>query len=145
MTFKQGLWSIAIEGYEQAIAAVELSRSWAPSDTRRQEIITETIHVYFNLVQACVNVGQLEKAIRYAESSRSRRLVDLMASNDLYSTGEIPPLVKEYLQQYESVQQQIDQEYQLQLGEGKELAGAGGEAGAPIRHGALGDKLAFIG
>jgi tetratricopeptide (TPR) repeat protein len=44
------------------------------------------------------------------ERSRSKRLVDLMASNDLYQGGEIPPEVKELLQQYEDLQQRIDQE-----------------------------------
>ncbi|MBW4596192.1 MAG: tetratricopeptide repeat protein, partial [Brasilonema angustatum HA4187-MV1] len=110
LAFKQGRWTTAIEAYEQAIAAVELTRTWATSDARRQEILTEAIGVYQNLVQALINIGQLDKAIKYVESSRSRQLVDLMASNDLYARGEIPPEVKEYLQQFENLQQQINQE-----------------------------------
>jgi len=52
----------------------------------------------------------LDKAIEYVERSRSKRLVDLMASNDLYAGGEIPLEVQQYLTQYESLQRQIDQE-----------------------------------
>ncbi|MBD2771008.1 CHAT domain-containing protein [Iningainema sp. BLCCT55] len=110
LAFKEGLWTTAIEGYEQAIAAVELTRTWATSDARSQEILTEAIDVYQNLVQAFINTGQLDKAIKYVESSRSRLLVDLMASNDLYARGEISPEVKEYLQQFKKLQQQINQE-----------------------------------
>lgn len=103
-------WLEAIEGYTIAIEAVETSRSWVKSESRRQEILEEAIHVYQNMVQACINAGQIEKAFEYAERSRSKRLVDLMASNDLYQSGEIPPEVEELLQQYEELQQQIDQE-----------------------------------
>ncbi len=110
LAFKEGLWKTAIEGYEQAVAAVELSRSWTSSDNRRQEILAEAITIYQNLVQILINTGQFQKAIKYVESSRSRMMVDLMASNDLYSKGEIPLEVQKYLQQFESLQQQIDQE-----------------------------------
>jgi CHAT domain-containing protein len=103
-------WSEAMEGYALAIDAVETSRTWAITDARRQEIVLEAINVYSNMVQACIKNGQLDKAIEYAERSRSKSLVDLMASNDLYQSGEIPLEVQEYLQQYESIQQRIDQE-----------------------------------
>ncbi|GAA6617237.1 hypothetical protein NUACC26_030470 [Scytonema sp. NUACC26] len=108
--FSFGLWKEAIEGYSIAIQAVETSRTWVVSESRRQEILEESINVYQNIVQACVNVGQLEKAVEYVERSRSKRLVDLMTSNDLYQNGEIPSALKELLQQYETLQQQIDQE-----------------------------------
>jgi CHAT domain-containing protein/tetratricopeptide (TPR) repeat protein len=108
--FTAGKWEIAIEGYKQAIDAVEESRTQAMSDDRRQEIIAEAVGVYSNIVQAYINLGQINKAIEYADRSRSKRLVDLMASNDLYAGGEIPPQVQEYLQQYDQLQAQIDAE-----------------------------------
>lgn len=108
--FDIGRWAEAIEGYSLAIEAVETSRIWTTSESRRQEILAQAIDVYENMVQACINAGQLDKAIEYVERSRSKRLVDLMASNDLYRSGEIPPEVKELLQQYEDLQQRIDQE-----------------------------------
>lgn len=105
-------WLEAIEGYSLAIEAVETSRSWAKSESRRQEILEESIDIYQNMVQACINTGQIEKAFEYSERSRSKRLVDLMASYNLSQGEEIPPKVQELLQQYEALQQQIDQERQ---------------------------------
>ncbi|MBD2547826.1 CHAT domain-containing protein [Planktothricoides raciborskii] len=110
LTFDLERWSEAIEGYTQAIEAVETSRTWATSESRRQQILRDAIDIYPKMVQACINTGQLDKAIETVERSRSKRLVDLMASNDLYSGGEIPPQVEEYLQQYENLQQQIDRQ-----------------------------------
>jgi CHAT domain-containing protein/tetratricopeptide (TPR) repeat protein len=119
-------WKEAVEGYSVAIEAVETSRSWTTSESRRQEILAEAIDVYENMVQACINDGQLEKAIEYAERSRSKRLVDLMASNDLYQAGEIPPGVKELLQQYDALQNRIDQERsQNNSGNNRELMRVG--------------------
>jgi len=108
--FKEGLWEIAIEGYETAINAVEKIRSWSTTDASRQQIIADSIDVYENIIQAYINNGNLEKAIAYVDRSRSKRLVDLMASNDLYAGGEIPPEVQKYLQQYDELQAQIDAE-----------------------------------
>jgi len=108
--FTAGWWEIAIEGYKQVIDAVEESRTQAMSDNRRQEIIAEAVGIYNNIVQAYINLGRIDKAIEYVERSRSKRLVDLMASNDLYAGGQIPLQVQKYLQQHEELQAQIDAE-----------------------------------
>jgi CHAT domain-containing protein len=108
--FDIGDWAEAIRGYSVAIEAVETSRIWVNSESRRQEILANSLHVYENLVQACINNKQLNKAVEYVERSRSKRLVDLMASNDLYSDGEIPPEIQQYLQDFEAIQRQIDNE-----------------------------------
>jgi tetratricopeptide (TPR) repeat protein len=109
--FVMGDWQLASEGYGIAIEAVETSRTWATSEFRRQEIFEEAIDIYAKIVQACINNKQLDKAVEYVERSRSKRLVDLMASNDLYSTNaEISDEIQEYLQDFERLQQQIDQE-----------------------------------
>ena len=51
-----------------------------------------------------------------------------MASNDLYSQGEIPAEVAEWLEKHKNIQQQIDLLWSQQQGdsqtEGKELAAA---------------------
>jgi CHAT domain-containing protein/tetratricopeptide (TPR) repeat protein len=101
-------WDKAIEANSQAIEAVETSRSWSSSEQRRQEMLESSFRVYANTIQACVNNKQLDKAIEYVERSRSQRLVDLMASNDLYQGESISPEIQTYLQQYDSLQQQID-------------------------------------
>jgi len=103
-------WQLAIEGYGNAIEAVETSRTWTASEFRRQEILEEAIDIYANIVQACINNKQLDKAVEYVERSRSKRLVDLMARNDLYSSAEIPAEIQEYLQDFERLQQQTDWE-----------------------------------
>ena len=59
-----------------------------------------------------MNLEQYDKAIEYAERSRSRQLVDLMASNDLYSQGEIPQEVKPYLDEFYRLQTEIEQQRQ---------------------------------
>ncbi|NES65662.1 MAG: CHAT domain-containing protein [Okeania sp. SIO2D1] len=69
------------------------------------------IDVYFQMVQTCINAGHLEKALEYAERSKSKRLVDLMASNDLSQGGEISPEVQDLLQQYDDLQEQIYQQH----------------------------------
>lgn len=122
--FTACLWETAIPGYEVAIKAIETSRSWVTSDFRRQEILAESLDVYDNMVQACINAGQLEKALETIERSRAKRLVDLMASNDLYQSDEIAPDVKELLQKFDDLQQRIDQErIQKKSSNNRELMG----------------------
>ncbi|MDY7007308.1 MAG: CHAT domain-containing protein [Cyanobacteriota bacterium] len=111
LEFHRMRWEEAIKAYELAIEAVEIGRSWTVSEDRRQKIMENVIDLYFQMVQACINAGNLEKALEYAERSKSKRLVDLMASNDLSQGGEISPEVQELLQQYDDLQQQIDQEH----------------------------------
>ncbi|MGD1716942.1 CHAT domain-containing protein [Dapis sp. BLCC M172] len=111
LSFKTNRWEEAIQGYGIAIDAVETSRSWITSESRRQAIMENVIDVYFNMVQACINADNLEKALEYAERSKSKRLVDLMASNDLSQGGELSPEVQELLQQYDDLQQKIDQQH----------------------------------
>ncbi|MEH2284745.1 MAG: CHAT domain-containing tetratricopeptide repeat protein [Nostoc sp.] len=110
--FAVGCWTEAIEGYHFAIEAVEQIRASSLSESPRQEITVEFIGIYHNIVKACINAGQIEKAFEYSERSRSKRLVDLMAGYNLSQGEEIPPKVQELLQQYEELQQQIDQERQ---------------------------------
>jgi CHAT domain-containing protein len=106
--FKEEMWEIAIEGYKPAIAAVETSRSWASNDERRAEIHLQAIGIYTNIIQAFVNLEQYDKAIEYAERSRSQRIVDLLHSNDLYPKGDIPEIVTQLLAQFHAKQKAID-------------------------------------
>ncbi|NET80837.1 MAG: CHAT domain-containing protein [Moorea sp. SIO1F2] len=101
-------WQLAIESYALAIQAVEQSRSWAIDEERRQEIMRDAIDVYDNIVQACLNLGQIEKAVEYTERSRAQGLVDMMASNELYQGGKILPELKQLLLDYEELQQRIN-------------------------------------
>jgi CHAT domain-containing protein/predicted NBD/HSP70 family sugar kinase len=119
-------WAEAIDYYRIAIEALETTRSWISTDARRQEIQQQAIVINNNLVQACINNGQLDKALECVERSRSKRLVDLMTSSNLDQGGEIRPEVQEYLQQYENLQQRIDQErFGKNLARARELIGVG--------------------
>ncbi|MCL1475158.1 CHAT domain-containing protein [Argonema antarcticum] len=108
--FEVKQWSIAIKAYSQAIEALEKTRGWATAEFRRVEILKEDIDIYSGIVEAYINNGQLEKAFEYAERSRGKRLVDLMATNH-YQNGNIPPDVKKLNDQYEAKQGEIDNIY----------------------------------
>ena len=108
LAFTQGDWELAISGYAPAIEAAEKSRGWETSDQSREEILKQAISAYMNIVQCHINLQQYEQALEYVERSRSRFLVDLMASNDLYSGAEIPEKVQKLLEEYQAKQQQID-------------------------------------
>ncbi|TAE85993.1 MAG: CHAT domain-containing protein [Oscillatoriales cyanobacterium] len=77
-------WTVAIQGYEKAIEAVEKRREWATNEAARQEIQSDAIDVYIKMVQACINDGQIEKALETVERSKSRNLVELLANSELY-------------------------------------------------------------
>ena len=112
-----GLWAVAMDGYCIAIDALEQKRNWEKSEFNRQKTLEDFIGIYESMVQACINAGQIEKAFEYSERSRSKRLVDLMASYNLSQGEEIPAKVQELLQQYEELQRQIDQERQSRKSE----------------------------
>jgi len=142
--FTAGFWDIALEGFEKAIQAVEKSRSWATSDDIRQQILAESIGVYEKAIQACINSNQLEKAIEYCDRTRAQRLVDLMHSNDLYASGEIPSAVQKYLQEFEAKQREIDAEMEQlrKPTEGnKELAGVGSQSRSRAELSAYTEKI----
>ncbi len=112
IAFTAQQWEEAIYGYGKAIDAVEQVRTWSNTESRRQEILKQYITIYQDMVSCCINVGQIDKALEYVERSRSKKLVDLMASYNLYQSEEISLPVQELLKQYEELQQQIDQEHQ---------------------------------
>lgn len=82
--FSLGRWLEAIEGYSIAIEAVEQSRDWAGTDSRKAEILSAAIDVYAGVVQAYINVNQPDKAIEYVERSNARNLVEVLANKDIY-------------------------------------------------------------
>jgi len=105
-TFAVGRWAEAIEGYGVAIEVIEQTRSWVTTEARRQEILQEDIDVYQNMVQACVNNNNREKAIEYVERSKTRNLVELLANQDLYPKRDLYSNPEDY-------QTHCDQLYKL--------------------------------
>jgi CHAT domain-containing protein len=82
-------WADAIEGYHFAIEAVEQSRTWTITDTRRQEILSGAIDVYANIVEAYIKTNNPYRALEYVERSKARNLVDMLSTRDIYPKGNI--------------------------------------------------------
>ncbi|BAZ53174.1 TPR repeat-containing protein [Nostoc sp. NIES-4103] len=109
IAFKSGDWQIAIKGYAAAIEGYEQLRTWITSEPSRQGLLPQAANLYENIVQACINTGELGKALEYVERSRGKSLVELMVNND-FKDGEIPQEVEELLQYYNYLQKIINQE-----------------------------------
>ncbi|MEM1171140.1 MAG: CHAT domain-containing tetratricopeptide repeat protein [Cyanobacteria bacterium P01_H01_bin.35] len=91
--FQEAKWEFAIEAYKIAIKAVEISCSWAVTEIRRQEIISQVITIYYSTVESYINLEQIDQAIEYVELSKNRTLVELITNRDLYPKGDISPTV----------------------------------------------------
>jgi len=94
--FADQRWTKAIEGYDIAIKAVEQSLIWSNKDSRRQEITSQAMEVYVKAVQACINDDKPDKALEYAERSKLRNLVELLANKDIYPKGKLYTNEEEY-------------------------------------------------
>ena len=77
-------WEIAIEGYNQAILAIEQSRYWATSEATKRELIANSLNIYQKMVQACINHQDYAQALLTVERSKSRTLIELLDSAHLY-------------------------------------------------------------
>lgn len=97
--FDRQLWRLAIEGYEQAVVAIEQIRYGSFTDTRKEAIVSDAIDTYFNLVTACINTLQYNKALEYIERSKARNLVELLSNRDFYPKGNFPESVIDEIKQ----------------------------------------------
>jgi CHAT domain-containing protein len=105
--FRQGDWHLALEGYRDAMEAIEYSRTQRLSNAERQEVVAKSIYVYENAIQAAINRQEITTALEIAERVRAKRLKDLMATADLYQDGNIPEEVRQWLQQLDQLDDQI--------------------------------------
>ncbi len=103
-------WQTAIEGYEAAITAVETSCTFAASSQEKQKRRTAQIEVYEKLVQACINSGDIGRALASVERSKSRNLIELLANRKLYPKGDIP---SEILTQLDTLRREVTAKRQL--------------------------------
>ncbi|MGK7873371.1 MAG: CHAT domain-containing protein [Xenococcaceae cyanobacterium] len=97
LAFGEGNWQLAIEAYNRAIEAVEISWSWAMTPQSKQEVMEAAIDVYHNIVQACLNTKQNYLALEYVERSKTRNLVELLATRALKPRGDFSPAIVEEL------------------------------------------------
>ncbi|EGJ29748.1 MULTISPECIES: tetratricopeptide repeat protein [Moorena] len=59
--FNQRNWQPAIDAYQQAITAVEISRSEAINDPNRQQMLAQAITVYQGASHLCKKEGKCRK------------------------------------------------------------------------------------
>ena len=97
LALEEGNWKLAIEAYNRAIEAIEISRSWAMTPESKQEVMEASIDVYYNIVQAYLNTEQNSLALEYVERSKTRNLVELIATRNLKPRGDFPPAIVEQL------------------------------------------------
>ncbi|KPQ39711.1 MAG: hypothetical protein HLUCCO16_06345 [Phormidium sp. OSCR] len=112
LEFREGQWHNALTQYQTAIEAIEQSRRFALSEERRQQIVQESIYVYENAIQAAINLKDIASALEIVERVRAKRLVDLMATADLYQDGAIPAAVQDWLHRLDQLDQKIAQRRQ---------------------------------
>ncbi len=100
---KQKNWQLAINNYQTAITPIEQSRDWIPDEIARQKIWRDNIYVYENMIQACVNAEQYDKALETVERFRCRPLLDLILTKDLYKKCEVPEDIRELEAEMEAI------------------------------------------
>ena len=85
---------LAYDTFADAINTVELLRGEIHSgDETKQKLAEEWNQLYVNMVEVCIELKNYTAAIEYAERSKARNLVELLATRDLYPKGDIPETV----------------------------------------------------
>ena len=76
-------WENAIYGYDNAIGAIE-SRDWATSKKTKRELVADSLDLYEQMVQACIQQKDYRRALLTVERSKSRTFTELLANANLY-------------------------------------------------------------
>ncbi len=99
---------LAYDTFTDAINTVEFLRSEIHSgDETKQKLAEEWNQVYVNMVEVCIELKNYTAAIEYAERSKARNLVELLATRDIYPKGDIPETV---LNELSRLRRKIDAE-----------------------------------
>ncbi|BDT14082.1 CHAT domain-containing protein [Arthrospira platensis NCB002] len=91
-------WEIAIEGYDNAIRAVEQSRDWATSPDTKRKILEDALPIYGKMIQACLHLERYDQALLTVERSKSRTLMEMLTSADLVPKNATPQQQEQYRQ-----------------------------------------------
>jgi CHAT domain-containing protein len=131
--FTNNLPDVAINGYLLAITAVENLRSAAIDPARKEEILSQAIEVYANLVQVYVDQQRYDQALEVVDRSKARNLVELLSTKDLYPKGEIPPEVIQHLDELRGsiarAERELNRAQSANGLAGKPMAGSNGISG----------------
>jgi len=99
---------LAHDTFADAINTVELLRGEIYSgDETKQKLAEEWNNLYLSMVEVCIELKNYTAAIEYAERSKARNLVELLATRDLYPKGDIPETV---LNELSRLRREIDAE-----------------------------------
>lgn len=93
-------WQLAYDTFSPAIETVEFLRGEIQSgDEIKQKLAEEWNNLYLRMVEVCIQMQRYTEAVEYAERSKAQNLIELLSVKDLYPKGEIPPQVRQELQQ----------------------------------------------
>jgi CHAT domain-containing protein/CO dehydrogenase/acetyl-CoA synthase epsilon subunit len=92
-------WQLAYETFDNAIKTVEKIRSEIVKggDADKQKLAEQWQKLYERMVEVCIELKNYTVAIEYVERSKTRNLVELLATRDLYPKGDIPQTVLDEL------------------------------------------------
>ncbi|VXD24403.1 conserved hypothetical protein [Planktothrix serta PCC 8927] len=92
-------WQLAYETFDNAIETLEEIRAGIVKggDADKQKLAEEWQYLYQRMVEVCIELKNYTAAIEYVERSKTRNLVELLATRDLYPKGDIPQTVKDEL------------------------------------------------
>ncbi|MEG4519207.1 CHAT domain-containing protein [Microcoleus sp. AT9_A5] len=92
-------WQLAYDNYALAIETVEILRGEESGDENKQKLAEQWNQLYLGMVEVCIELKRYTEAVEYAERSKAQNLIELLSVKDLYPQGEIPPEVRQELQQ----------------------------------------------
>ncbi|NQE36930.1 CHAT domain-containing protein [Microcoleus asticus] len=106
-------WQLAYDTYAPAIETVEFLRGEIQSaDESKQKLAEEWNELYLVMVEVCIKLQRYTEAVEYAERSKARNLVELLANRDIKPKGNIPETVLNELsrlgREIEAEQRQLD-------------------------------------
>ncbi|NER27165.1 MAG: tetratricopeptide repeat protein [Symploca sp. SIO1C4] len=101
----------AYHTFAKAIETVELLRGeivlGSGVEEDKQKLAEEYNRIYSNMVAVCLELNYRDQAIEYIERSKTRNLIELFATRDLYPQAEIAEAARKQLQQ---LRQEIEDE-----------------------------------
>ncbi|QJB27471.1 CHAT domain-containing protein [Limnospira fusiformis] len=90
----------AYRSFQEALDQVEYLRGeiGADSEGYKRNFNEQWNKVYRGMVEVCLELGRYQDAIEYADRSKARNLVELIATRDAYPGGVIPENIRQQLQ-----------------------------------------------
>jgi len=102
---------LAYDTFADAINTVELLRGGIYSgDETKQKLAEKYNSIYQNIVEVCLELKNYTEAIEYAERSKARNLVELLANKDIYPKHDFYPnsgLYQTHCDRLEQLRRQI--------------------------------------